>query len=121
MRSSPSALAAFKLSSTSSASSIRLALSTWRPHTPARQSACSPSLPPTYVLTDLQRRALAENVRLIITKTIPAVKAGTKSGVEPLVNQLANPRFQFLKQIPEARAALIEALEGAGVSLPLGL
>jgi hypothetical protein len=81
-----------------------------------------PSLPPTHVLTDLQRRALAENVRRIITETIPAVKAGTtRSGVQPLVNQLANPRFGFLKQIPEARAALIEALEGTGVSLPPGL
>jgi hypothetical protein len=58
-------------------------------------------------------------VRLIIVRTIAAVKAG--AGRQSLVNQLANPRFRFLDQIPEARAALIDALKGTGVGLPRGL
>lgn len=78
-----------------------------------------PALPETRALTDLQRRALGENVRRIIVKTIPAVKAG--AGPQSLVNQLANPRFRFLWQLPAARAALIDALKGTGVSLPASL
>ncbi len=72
-----------------------------------------------HTLTDLQRRALTENVRLVITKTVAAVKAG--AGKQSLVNQLANPRFRFLAQVPNARAALIDALKGTGVTLPSGL
>ena len=78
-----------------------------------------PALPANYTLTGLQRMALAENVRRVIIKTIPAIKAG--AGRQSFMNQLANPRFRFLGQIPEARAALINALKGTGVSLPPGL
>jgi len=78
-----------------------------------------PVLPATHALTDLQKRALAENVRLVIGKTIPAVKAGASR--QSLVNQLANPRFRFLGQLPDARAALIDALKGTGVNVPPGL
>ena len=77
------------------------------------------ALSATHTLTDFQRRALSENVRLVIGRTIPAVKAG--AGRQALVNQLANPRFRFLGQVPDARAALIDALKGTGVSLPAGL
>jgi RHS repeat-associated protein len=76
-------------------------------------------LPAGHVLTDLQKRALEENVRRVITKTIEAVKTG--SGKQALVNQLANPRFRFLYQVPSARAALIDALKGTGITLPPGL
>jgi hypothetical protein len=69
-------------------------------------------------LTDLQRRALQENVRRVITKTIPAVRNG--AGVESAVNQMANPRFRFLGQVPAARAALIDALKTIGMKLPPG-
>jgi hypothetical protein len=77
-----------------------------------------PALPETIPLTNLQRRALSENVRRVITKTIQAVKTG--SGKQSLIDQLANPRFRFLQQIPQARAALIDALKGTGVDLPAG-
>jgi RHS repeat-associated protein len=88
------------------------------------EAGLKPSVPgsalsATHTLTDFQRRALAENVRLVIGKTVAAVKAGATK--QSLVNQLANPRFRFLGQIPEARAALIDALKGTGVKLPAGL
>src|SRR4051794_22968554 len=70
-------------------------------------------------LTDLQRRALEENVRRVITKTIPAVRGGGSS-VEAVLAQIANPRFRFLSQVPAARAALIDALKSIGVALPPG-
>ena len=73
--------------------------------------AAGPALPETMKLTDLQRRALSENVRRAITKTVEAVKKG--AGKQSLINQLA-------RQIPEARAALIDALKGTGVNLPAG-
>jgi hypothetical protein len=75
-----------------------------------------PALGPDHVLTDLRSRALQENIRLVINKTIPAVKSG--AGRKSLQNQLANPRFRYIDQVPEARAALTDALKGTGVSLP---
>jgi hypothetical protein len=84
-----------------------------------KRGLAGPALPATHALTSLQRAALKENVRLIIVRTIAAVKVG--AGRQSLMNQLANPRFRFLGQIPEARAALIDALQGTGVSLPRGL
>jgi hypothetical protein len=70
-------------------------------------------------LTDLQRRALAENVRRVITKTIPAVREGGSSA-SAIVAQIANPRFRFLSQVPAARTALIDALKSIGMKLPPG-
>jgi hypothetical protein len=70
-------------------------------------------------LTDLQRRGLQENVRRVITKTIQSVREG-KSGVASVVAQVANPRFRFLRQVPGARAALVDALKTIGVELPNG-
>ncbi len=73
----------------------------------------------THQLTDLQRRALEENVRRVITKTIPAVREGSASA-SAIVAQIANPRFRFLSQVPAARAALIDALKSVGMKLPPG-
>jgi len=70
-------------------------------------------------LTDLQRRALEENVRRIITKSIPAVREGSSS-VNAIAAQIANPRFRFLSQVPGARAALVDALKSIGMKLPAG-
>jgi hypothetical protein len=84
-----------------------------------KRGVAGSALPVGHALTDLQRRALSENVRLVIGRTIAAVKAG--AGRQSLVNQLANPRFRFLSQVPAARAALIDALKGTGVTLPRGL
>jgi hypothetical protein len=73
----------------------------------------------THQLTDLQRRALEENVRRVITKSIPAVREGGSS-VSAIAAQIANPRFRFLSQVPAARAALIDALKSIGMKLPAG-
>lgn len=73
----------------------------------------------THQLTDLQRRALEENVRRVITKTIPVVREGGSS-LNAIMAQIANPRFRFLSQVPAARAALIDALKSIGMKLPPG-
>jgi RHS repeat-associated protein len=56
---------------------------------------------PNVALTINQVRALAQNAVDVLTKTIPnALKRGDAAGVQSVMNQLANPRFKFLDQIP---------------------
>lgn len=77
-------------------------------------------LPDNHMLTGFQRNALQENIRRVIKKTIPAVKRKMSNGSsnQSLVNQMSNPRFRFLDQVPAAKEALIKALEGTGVTIP---
>jgi RHS repeat-associated protein len=67
-------------------------------------------LPADHKLTTNQLNALSENLKLTITKTIP--NASTKQAI---INQLANPRWRFIDQIPGGRAAINQAIKGLGI------
>ena len=85
-----------------------------------KRSLPGPALDATrHMLTDLQSRALQENVRRVITISIQAVREG-RASTAAITAAMANPRFRFLSQVPSARAALIEALESIGMRLPPG-
>jgi len=77
-----------------------------------------PALPVTHKLTDEQRDGLMENVRRVIVRTIAAAAKNPRHR-RAVENQLRQPRFRFLEQIPEARVALETALQRAGLEIDL--
>jgi RHS repeat-associated protein len=72
---------------------------------------------PGAVLNPTQARALAQNVVDVLNKTIPNAEArGTEAFVQAVRNQLANPRFQFLNQIPgPLKEALVQGASRLGI------
>jgi RHS repeat-associated protein len=72
---------------------------------------------PGAVLNSTQSRALAQNVVDVLNKTIPNAEArGTEAFVQAVRNQLANPRFQFLNQIPcPLKEALVQGAARLGI------
>lgn len=70
-----------------------------------------PKLPSDHILTENQLNALAENLRMTITKTIPQSK-----GFQGIQNQIDNPRWRFIDQIVGGRTALMNALKGTGAT-----
>jgi hypothetical protein len=59
-------------------------------------------------LTESQLNALSENLKQTIT--IP--NASTRQAI---INQLANPRWRFIDQIPGGRSAINNAIKGMGI------
>jgi len=72
---------------------------------------------PGAVLNPTQARALAQNVVDVLNKTIPNAEArGTEAFVQAVRNQLANPRFQFLNQVPgPLKEALVQGAARLGI------
>jgi len=70
-------------------------------------------------LSPAQARALAQNVVDVLNKTIPNAEArGTDAFVQAVRNQLANPRFQFLDQIPgPLKEELVRAAGRLGIAV----
>jgi RHS repeat-associated protein len=74
---------------------------------------------PGATLNPAQARALAQNVVDVLNKTIPNAEArGTQAFVQAVKNQLANPRFQFLNQIPgPLKEELVNAAARLGIAI----
>jgi len=74
---------------------------------------------PGATLNPTQVRALAQNVVDVLYKTIPNAEArGTQAFVQAVRNQLANPRFQFLDQIPgPLKEALVQGAARLGITV----
>ena len=72
---------------------------------------------PGAVLNPTQARALAQNVVDVLNITIPnSLARGDARGVQSVINQLANPRFNFLNQIPgPLKEALVQGAARLGV------
>jgi hypothetical protein len=72
---------------------------------------------PGAVLNPTQARALAQNVVDVLNKTIPnSLARGDARGVQSVINQLANPRFNFLNQIPgPLKEALVQGAARLGI------
>jgi hypothetical protein len=66
-----------------------------------------------HILTRNQLNALSENLRQTLIKTIPNAKTS-----QSIINQLANPRWRFIDQIPGGRDAINEALKGTDIIFP---
>lgn len=69
-------------------------------------------LPPTHRLSDLQKRGLMENVRLVLVKANERLREGAspQTVLKTLKIQRQNPRFRFIYQISSANAALQKAM-----------
>jgi len=75
---------------------------------------------PQYRLTTSEKLALVRNLRLILAKSLPAVRnlnpTVSNSAIRTLNIQLKLPRFRFLNQIPQARNSLLIQLQGTGIT-----
>jgi hypothetical protein len=68
-------------------------------------------------LTDMEKKALEDNVRGILKNTIP--RSRQTGRWQSVKRQLNLKRFKFIKEIdPELLRELEEALEGSGLCLP---
>jgi hypothetical protein len=70
-------------------------------------------------LTASEKLALVRNLRLILAKSLPAVRnidpTVRNRATRTLNSQLKLPRFRFLNQIPQARNSLLIQLQGTGI------
>lgn len=64
-------------------------------------------------LTTNQLNALSENLKQTLIKTIP-----NSTTNQTIINQLRNPRWRFIDQIPRGREAINNALKGTGIVFP---
>ncbi|WP_163394145.1 RHS repeat domain-containing protein [Flavobacterium limi] len=67
----------------------------------------------SHVLTSDQVKALSENLKQTLTKTIP--NANTNSAI---INQLYNPRWRYIDQIPGGRKEINKAIKGTNIFFP---
>ena len=70
-------------------------------------------IPASQKLTPNQLNALSENLKQTITKTIPNAKTN-----EAIINQLSNPRWRFIDQVPGGREAINTAIKGKNIVFP---
>lgn len=70
-------------------------------------------LPGNHTLTPNQLNALSENLKQTLTKTIP-----NSTTNQAIINQLSNPRWRFIDQIPGGREAINNAIKGTGIVFP---
>lgn len=70
-------------------------------------------LPNSYKLTQNQLNALSENLKQTLIKTIP-----NASNNQSIINQLSNPRWRFIDQIPGGREAINSAIKDTRIVFP---
>ncbi len=82
-----------------------------------KQSLPGEPLPLGYQLTPGQTSAMQVTVRQIIDNTIRTqINKGADFNVTSVVNQLSNPRFRFLDQVPDALKAITTAINDPRIS-----